>query len=55
MWLRGGARQVCFNVLECTLARDGACHFNANLLKHTSCQIVAKTVKGFWKVLSEVM
>ena len=55
MWLRGRARQVCVNVLECTLARDGACHFDAHLLKHTSCQIVAKTVKGFWTVLSEVM
>ena len=55
IWLRGGARQVCVNVLECTLARDGACHFDANLLKPTSCQIVAKIVKGFLTLLSEVM
>ena len=32
-----------------------ACHFDANLPKPTSCQIVAKTVKGFWTALSDVM
>ena len=34
-------------------ARDGKCHFDANLLKATSCQVVAKTVKRFWTALSE--
>ena len=54
IWLRGEARQVCVNVVECkTLARDGKCHFDANLVKATSCQIVAETVKGFWTALSE--
>ena len=38
-----------------SLARDAACHFDANLPKPTSCQIAAKTVKGFWTALSEVM
>ena len=38
-----------------SLARDGACHFDANLLKPTSCQVVAKIVKGFLTLLSEVM
>ena len=31
----------------------GACHFDVNLLNATSCQVVAKTVKGFWRALSE--
>ena len=52
IWLRGGARQVCVNVLECfSLARDGTCHIDVNLLKATSCRIVAETVKGFWTAL----
>ena len=56
IWLRGGAKQVWVNNLDCfSLARDGTCHFDANLLKHTSCQVVAKTVQGFWTALSEVM
>ena len=49
VWLRGEARQVCINVLErFSPARDGKCHFDANLVKAASCQIVAETVKGFW-------
>ena len=42
------------NVLEFfSLARDGTCHFDAHLLKATSCQVVAKTVKKLWTPLSE--
>ena len=36
-----------------THARDGKCHFDAHFLKATCCQVVARTVKGFWKALSE--
>ena len=36
-----------------SLARDGTCHFDAHLLKATSCQVVAKTVKTLWTPLSE--
>ena len=36
-----------------TLARDGACHSDAHLLKAACRQVVAKTVKGLWTARSE--
>ena len=48
VWLRGEEIQICADFLECfTFARDGTCHFVAHLLNATSCQVVAKIVKGF--------